>query len=262
MKYFTVDADNNKSPIISSFVKTGVAILVGLIVFFGTIVIVPAGFSGVITRFGAINRVAKPGLTFKMPILEGVVKMDTRTQKDQVEAQSASKDLQTVKGTIAVNYHLNGSDATTVFQNIGVDYQDKVVSPAIQDTFKSITAKYTAQELIEKREEVRVLAQGELSTKLKQYFILVDNFNIVNFDFSDEYNKAIEAKQVAQQNLEKSKLEAQASVTQAQGQADSQKALKDSGALSMEYLQYLALTKWNGILPNYTGGNIPFVNIK
>lgn len=262
MNFLRKDESGDTVPVISSFIKAGCLGILGLILFFGTVVIVPAGFSGVITRFGAINRVAKPGLTLKMPLLEGMVKMDTRTQKDQVEAQSASKDLQTVKGTIAVNYHLNGSDATTVFQNIGVDYQDKVVSPAIQDTFKSITAKYTAQELIEKREEVRVLAQNELSTKLKQYFILVDNFNIVNFDFSDEYNKAIEAKQVAQQNLERAKLEAQASVTQAQGQADSQKALKDSGSLSAEYLQYLALTKWNGILPNYTGGNIPFVNIK
>lgn len=258
MKYI----DQEGGVIISSFTKTGIFVLLVLIVLFGTPVFINAGFSGVITRFGAINRVAKPGLSFKIPLFEHVVTMDTRTQKDQVDASAASKDLQTVKSTVAVNYHLNGADATTVYQNIGVDYQDKVVSPAIQDTFKSVTAQYTAQELIEKREEVRTVAQAELETKLKKYFVVVDNFNIVNFDFSVEYNTAIEAKQVAQQNLEKATLEAKTAVTQAQGQADAQKALKDSGALSPEYLQYLALKTWNGILPQYTGGQIPFVNIK
>lgn len=239
----------------------GIGAFIVLILFFSTFRTIGAGEVGVITTFGAVSRVASPGLTVVVPLIQGVSVMDTRTQKDQVDASAASKDLQEVKSTIAVNYHLDGQHALDVFQRIGPDYQDKVVSPAIQDTFKSITAKYTAGDLIAEREAVRLLAGQELTEKMKPYNIIVDNFNIVNFDFSADYNNAIEAKQVAQQNLEKAKLEAEASVTQAQGQADSQKALKDSGALSAEYLQYLALTKWNGVLPQYTGGTIPFVNI-
>lgn len=225
--------------------------------------IIGAGSVGVITQFGAINRVANPGIVLKLPLVEWVHGMDTRTQKDQVDAQAASSDLQIVKSTIAVNYHLDGSHATDVYQRIGTDYQDKVVSPAIQDTFKSITAKYTAQELITQREAVRALAGQELTDKMKPYNIIVDNFNIVNFDFSADYNTAIEQKQVAQQNLEKAKIEAETALTQAQGQANAQKALKDSGALSPEYLQFLAINKWQGGLPTYWGGTaLPFIDVK
>jgi regulator of protease activity HflC (stomatin/prohibitin superfamily) len=227
----------------------------------GAWAIISAGNVGVITRFGAVNRVATPGLILKVPLVDWVIEMDTRTQKDQVDAQAASQDLQVVKSTIAVNYHLDGTKALDVFQNIGTDYQDKVVSPAIQDTFKATTAKYTAQDLISKREEVRAIAEKELTIKMTPYNIKVDNFNIVNFDFSADYNTAIENKQVSQQNLEKAKIEADTALTQAQGQANAQKALKDSGALSPEYLQYLALTKWNGILPTVTGSGVPFISI-
>ena len=228
-----------------------------------------AGEVGVVTSFGAVNRVANPGVVIKIPLVEWVTPMDTRTQKDQVDAKSASKDLQTVTSTIAINYNLDGARAKDVYQNIGTNYQDKIVSPAIQDTFKSVTAQYTAEELITKREEVRSSAEKQLKDKLAVFDIVVNNFNIVNFDFSPEFNAAIEAKQVAQQsvetakqNLEKIKVEAEQALAQAQGQADAQKALANTGSLSPEYLQYLALTKWDGKLPTYSGGTIPFVNIK
>ncbi len=230
--------------------------------------IVGAGHVGVVTRFGAVNRVAYPGVVIQMPLFEYVHQMDTRTQKDQVDAQAASKDLQSVKSTIAVNYHLDGSKAVEVYQNIGEDYQDKVVSPAIQETFKSITAKFTAEELITEREQVRQNAQDLFSQKMVPYHIQVDNFNIVNFDFSPEFNTAVEAKQVAQQSVEKAKLdlqriqvEADQAKQQAQGQAEAQAALKNNGALSPEYLNYLAINKWDGHLPNVTGNGVPFINI-
>lgn len=254
------------------WIKLVGAIFVGAVVLFpglGFWSIVSAGSVGVVTQFGAINRVVNPGIVFKLPLVESVHGMNTRTQKDQVEAQAASKDLQIVKSIVAVNYHLDGTKATEVFQQIGTSYQDIVVSPAIQDIFKASTAQYTAEELITKRETAREYAEQELTKKLKVYNIIVDNFNIVNFDFSPEFNTAIEQKQVAQQQvetakqtLEKIKIEAEQAKSQAQGQADAQKALKDTGALSSEYLQYLALTKWNGILPTYTGGTIPFINLK
>ncbi len=251
-------------------VVTGlIAVIVGLAIFFSSWFTVAAGEVGVVTRFGAVNRVVGPGFGTKFPFVESVAMMDTRIQKDQVEAQAASKDLQIVKSTIAVNYHLNGSHATDVYQQIGQDYQDKVISPAIQDTFKAVTAQFTAEQLIDQREQVRSSAQQELVIKLTPYNIVVDNFNIVNFDFSADFNTAIEQKQVAQQQVEtakqtlaKTQVEAQTAVAQAEGQAKAQAALKDSGALTPEYLQYLALTKWKGDLPTYWGGNaLPFINV-
>lgn len=248
--------------------KTVVLVILGLIIFFGSWFTIGAGEVGVVKRFGAVNRVAYPGIGFKIPLIENVVSMDTRTQKDQVDAAAASQDLQTVSSTIAVNYHLESDKAVIVYQNVGENYQDKVVAPAIQNTFKAVTAKFTAEQLIQNREEVRQQAEEQLKKQLTPYNIIVENFNIVNFNFSPEYNQAIEAKQVAQQSVQtanqvliRTKVEADTAVAQAKGQADAQAALKNTGALTSEYLQYLAVNKWNGILPNVTGNGIPFVNI-
>ena len=160
---------------------------------------VEAGQIGVVTRFGAVNRVAYPGINIKLPFIEKVVPLSIRTQKDEVPATAMSENLQVVTSLIAVNYHLDGSRAEEVYQNIGSNYAEIIVAPAIQNTFKAVTAKFTAEELITKRDEVRKLAEEELTKQLEPYFIVVENFNIVNFDFSAEYQNAIEAKQVAQQ---------------------------------------------------------------
>lgn len=230
--------------------------------------IVPAGSVGVVTRFGAVNRVVYPGLGMKIPLVEWVVQMDVRTQKDEVDTSAASKDLQVVTSTIAVNYHLDGKYAVDVYQNIGRRYTDIVIAPAIQNVFKATTAKFTAEQLITNREAVRIQAEAELAKQLEPYHVIVENFNIVNFDFSPEFNAAIEAKQVAQQQVETSKqrlaqaeVDAQTVLAQAKGQADAQAMLNSSGALTPEYLRYLALTKWNGILPTVTSGAIPFIDV-
>jgi regulator of protease activity HflC (stomatin/prohibitin superfamily) len=230
--------------------------------------VVPAGYVGVVTRFGAVHRVVPPGLGVKIPFVEAVHEMSVQTQKDEVDATSASSNLQTVTALIAVNYRLDGQFASTVYQTIGKNYQDIVVAPSIQNAFKSATAKYTAENLIKMREQVRLDAEGELQKQLEPYHIIVENFNIINFDFSPEYNASIEAKQVMEQNvqtakleLEKAKVSAEQRVVEAQGQADAQKALKDSGALTPEYLQYLFLTQWDGNLPEVISGTTPVFDI-
>jgi regulator of protease activity HflC (stomatin/prohibitin superfamily) len=242
-------------------------ILVAIALFFMSINRVDAGYVGVITRWGAVNRVVYPGISWKIPIAEGIRKMDVRTLKDQVDVAAASKDLQTVTSTVAVNYHLDGQYAAAVYQSVGMHYQDILIAPAVQNIFKATTAKYTAEELITKREQVRLDSEKALETQLLAYHVIVENFNIVNFDFSPEFNAAIEAKQVAQQQVEtakqllaKAQIEAQTAVAQAQGQADAQAALKNTGALTPEYLEYLALTKWNGVLPIVTSGT-PFIDV-
>jgi prohibitin 2 len=242
--------------------------LIVIVVLLFTFFIVPAGSVGVVTRFGAVNRVAYPGMGMKIPLVEWVVRMDVRTQKDEVATSAASRDLQVVTSTIAVNYHLDGQYAVDVYQNIGRRYTDIVIAPAIQNVFKATTAKFTAEQLITNREAVRIQAEEELAKQLAPYHVIVENFNIVNFDFSPEFNAAIEAKQVAQQQVETSKqrlaqaqVDAQTALAQAKGQADAQAMLQSSGALTEAYLRYLALTKWNGILPTVVGGAIPFIDI-
>ena len=228
--------------------------------FFTSFTIVGAGSVGVVTRFGAVNRVVNPGLNFKIPLIEGIAIMETRTQKEQVDARAASKDLQEVKSTIALNFHLRAEKAVVVYQNIGILYRERIIDPAIQEAFKATTAEFTATELITKREAVKQKALKHLKERLDIFNVVVDDFNIVNFDFSDDFNQSIEQKQVAQQNYEKARIEATTATTQAQGQADAQKILKDSGSLSPEYLQFLSIQKWDGKLPNATSGT-PFINI-
>lgn len=240
----------------------GILVVLLILPYFGVWATVGAGHVGVVTRLGAVNRVVNPGFVFKLPLVENVHEMETRTQKEQVDAASASKDLQQVSATIALNFHLRGEKAVVVYQNVGEDYINRIVAPAMQESFKATTAKFTAEDLIGKREAVKQLAYAELKTRLDKYNIVVDDFNIVNFDFSKDFNNAIEQKQVAQQDLERAKTEASTAVAKAQGQADAQKRLKDSGSLSPEYLQFLAVQKWNGKLPTVVGnGGTPFLNI-
>jgi regulator of protease activity HflC (stomatin/prohibitin superfamily) len=183
----------------------------GVLAFFALLTIllsvytVPAGSVAVVTHFGAAVRVSQPGLNWKIPFVEGRTNMSIRTQKDEVDAGAASKDLQQVTSTIAVNYHLDGVHAMDVYKTLGTKYQDIVISPATQNVFKSITAQYTAEELITKRNEVRLAAEKALGDQLAPYYVIVDNFNITNFDFSQEFNQAIEAKQVANQAVETAK---------------------------------------------------------
>lgn len=246
--------------LVSILAMVGVLIFLLIVPFFGAWRTVGAGKVGVVTRLGAVQRVVNPGFVLKIPIIEVVTIMETRTQKEQAEASAASKDLQEVRSTVALNYHLRGEKAVEVFQNIGEEYKVRIVDPAIQEAFKATTAKFTAEELITKREAVKDLAFEELKVRLEKDNIVVVNFNIVNFDFSEDFNYAIEQKQVAQQNLERARLEAQTAKTQAEGQAQAQKALKETGSLSPEYLEFSALQKWNGILPVYTSG-VPFITI-
>lgn len=238
----------------------GAAVIVVIALFSSCFAVVEAGSVGVITRFGAVNRVVNPGLNFKVPFIEGVTLMETRTQKEQVDARAASKDLQEVQSTIALNFHLRAEKAVVVYQNIGSLYKERIIDPAIQEAFKATTAKFTATELITKREAVKQEALSHLKERLNVFNVIVDDFNIVNFDFSQDFNQSIEQKQVAQQNFERARIEATTATTQAQGQADAQKILRDSGSLTAEYLQFLAVQKWDGKLPSATSGT-PFINI-
>ena len=246
-----------------------VAVLLVVWLVYLSIYTVPAGFVGVVTRFGAVQRIVRPGFGIKIPLVEDVVKMDVRTQKDQTDATADSIDLQAVTSTIAVNYNLDPQYASQVYSSVGTDYADILIAPAIQNIFKATTAQFTAEQLIDQREAVRSKAEASLKSQLAQYHVIVLNFNIVNFNFSDQFNQAIEAKQVAQQQVEtakqllaKAQVDAQTAVAQAQGQADAQKALKDAGSLTPEYLEFLAIQKWNGSLPSVvTGGATPFIDL-
>jgi len=260
--------DTGKSNIKNIVIVGGIA-LFGIILITNTIVTIPVGKIGIKTQFGAIKgNTLEAGLNFKIPFIQKVSEMNCQIQKIEIDASAASKDMQTVTSKIAVNYSIDKNIATTLYKEIGLKYQDIIISPTIQEVIKGVTAQYTAEELITKRSDVSTKISENLITKLESKGITISGVNIINFDFSTEYNKAIEAKSVAQQStlkaqqdLERIKVEAEQTITKAKAEAEAMRLQKQE--LTPELIQKQAIEKWNGILPTTTAGqSIPFINIK
>jgi prohibitin 2 len=251
-------------------IATGILLLVIVGLGFQSFKVVGAGERGVVfnTLEGGVQpRVLNEGLQFKLPFVEDIIPVNVQVQKSQTDASAASKDLQVVKSTIALNFHIDPSKANVVYQDIGIDFKSRIIDPQVQESVKAVTAQYTAEELITKRALVRDDIKDALTTRLRTFNIIVDEFNIVDFSFSDEFNKAIEAKQTAEQNalkarrdLDRIKIEAEQTVTRAKAEADAQRL--QSVTITPILLQLRAIEKWNGILPQVTGGAMPFIDAK
>jgi regulator of protease activity HflC (stomatin/prohibitin superfamily) len=235
--------------------------ILAIIVLTQSISIVSAGHTGVVLTFQQVQgTVLSEGLHFKIPFAQQVVQVDNRVQKAEATCSSASKDLQTISSVIAVNYKVLNDSSASVYKNIGRNYVDVIITPAIQESVKSVTARYTAEELITKRQQVSEEMREELKVKISSYGIEIQVFNIISFDFSAEYNAAIEAKQTAQQNalkaeqdLQRVKVEAEQTVARAQAEADSYK-LK-SQEITPEILLMNYIDKWDGKLPTMVTGD-------
>lgn len=235
-------------------------IIIAIIVITQTFTLIPAGSSGVVLNFGGVTgKVLSEGLHIKAPIVQQVVIINNQVQKSEVEASSASKDLQTIVDVVSVNYRVGRDSSAFVYQNIGKKVHDVIIAPAIQESVKSVTAKYTAEELITKRQQVGLEMKLELQDKVEPFGIVVEAFNIVNFEFSKEFNNAIEAKQTAQQqalkaeqDLTRIKIEAEQIKTKAAAEAESNKLKNQS--ITSDILKMLAIEKWDGKMPAYYGG--------
>ncbi|MFN3740607.1 MAG: prohibitin family protein [Thermodesulfovibrionales bacterium] len=238
-------------------------------------VIVGAGERGVVLNFGAVqDYVFDEGLHLRIPIVQKVVIMDVKVHKSQTDAEAASKDLQDTHSTIAVNYHIFPEKANWVYQNIGKEYKERIIDPAVQEVVKAVTARYTAVELITQREKVRAEIMELLKKRLIAYNIVVDDFSIVNFKFSQQFTQAIEAKQTAEQlalkaqrDLERIKIEAEQKITQARAEAEALRLQKQNVTPELVKLRMIeaslkAIEKWDGHLPKVTAGAVPFIDIK
>ena len=231
---------------------------------------VNAGERAILLTFGNPNMIPNSeGLHFKAPLIQSVVIMDIKTQKYEADLAAASKDLQDVATKIALNYHLDEGRVPEIYKSIGINYADKVIMPIEQETNKAITAQYTAEELITKREEVRTKMRDALIEKLVSRGIIIEEMSIINFKFSDSFTTAIENKVTAEQNalgaknkLEQVKFEAQQRVSEAQGKADAMRIEIQALQTNPQILQLRAIEKWNGNLPLVTGtGGTPFIDI-
>ena len=246
---------------VRKIVTTVIIVFVLLIVLFNSFTTVKAGHSGVVTTFGKVSDgVLSEGLHFKIPFIQDIILVDNRVQKAEASCSSASKDLQTVSSTIAVNYKVLNGYSASVYKNIGMDYEAVIITPAIQECVKAVTAKFTAEELITNRQNVGDQMMELLKEKIGEYGIEIQIFNITAFDFTDEYNAAIEAKQTAQQNalkaqqdLQRIKVEAEQTIAKAQAEAEAYRLKSEQ--LTPEILISNYIEKWDGKLPTMVSGD-------
>jgi prohibitin 2 len=244
-----------KAAILASFL-----LIVALIGSLSTI-IVPAGNVGVVTAFGEVQEgTLAPGLHFRAPFINAVHLVTTRVQPHAFsEIDAASAEYQTVKLTGVMNYHIDGTFASDLYQRVGDDFAAKVLDPAFNDYIKTVVPSYGISEILGKRDEIRQRAKADLQANLSQYHIIVDDIYIANIAFSPEYEAAIEAKQVAQQQVQTeqqvlaqrtiqaqqqvatAKGNAEATIENAKGQATANKLLSDS--LTPALVQYTLIQK-------------------
>jgi len=231
--------------------------------------VISAGHVGVVTQFGKVqDQTLDEGLHLKSPLSQ-VRKFSVQTSKVETSAAAASKDLQTVAATIAVNYRLKADTVADLYQNVRGGFELTLAAPAIQEVVKSVTAQYTADELITKRAEVSELMKSRLDERLTDY-ATIETVSITNFDFSDSFNRAVEAKVTAEQDalasknkLEQTKYEAEQTVVRAKAEAESLRIQADALASNNELVSLEAVRKWNGVLPSYVAGDsLPFLQIR
>src|SRR5687767_9862702 len=276
----------SRIPRFSGVNKVGIAFVVIVVIIIivitsQSIATVQAGYRGVVLYLGAVeDRVLGEGFHFRIPFVEQVVQMEVCTQKFQAAVSAESKDLQEVRSTIALNYRIDPQQVNMIYQQLGVNYQDRVISPTIQESVKASVAKFNAEELITQRETAKDAIAQTIRTTLSANNLVVQNVFITDFQFSSSFSDQIEQKVVAfqkflteQNNLRAIEVVANQTVAQAEGQAraNAARASGESQAIqiiteqlreSPEYLQWQAITKWNGQMPYALGSSgVPFFQL-
>ena len=265
-------------------VTIGVIILILIgVMGFASVKIVDAGHRGVLLHWNAVDLTQPPleeGLHFVIPFQDDVVNIEVRTLKYEKETRSASKDLQTVETTVTVNYHPDKESVHRLYKNLGLDYENRIIQPAIEETVKQVTANYNAEELITKRPLVKSDIETSIRDRLGQFDIVTEVISITDFEFSPLFAQAIEAKVEAEQNALKAENDlrrievearqreanavgvANANIAEAKGEAEAISIINKALAENPNYLEWLKTKEWDGKLPLVVGeGGTPFIRI-
>ena len=262
----------------------GIIILIIIGVVIGSSVqIVDAGFRGVLLHWNAVDLTAPPldeGLHFVVPFQDSVVELEVRTLKYTKSTTSASQDLQTVSTEITVNYHPEPNSVNYLYKEVGLDYENRIIQPTVEEVVKQVTANYNAEELITKRPQVKQDIQNEITARLADFNITTEIVSITDFQFSILFAQAIESKVEAEQralkaenDLKRIEVEArqfeaqavgiaQANIAEASGEAEAINIINQALANNPYYLEWLKIQKWDGILPLVVGQDgTPFIQI-
>lgn len=250
---------------VSKIIIIAAIVLVSIFILANCFTIVDAGHTGVVVTLGKVNEgVLQEGIHFKAPFVQKIVKIDNRIVKLEVDTEAFSKDLQTVTTTIAINYRVDTDKSYSIYKNIGANYEGVLVTPAVNEVLKAITAKYTAEESVTNRTLISEGLIVGLNEKLNNIGLYITDVNIINFDFSEAFIDAIEEKQVAEQKLLKAETEKQTAITNAEAQAQTIKIKADAEAeannkikesLNDDIIRSKFYDKWDGKLPEAMGSD-------
>jgi prohibitin 1 len=244
-----------------------IAALVGL----SSYVIINPGQAGVLSTLGkARDGVLLEGVHFKPPLVSNVDIYDLTVQKFEVPAQSSTKDLQQLTASFAINFRLDPLQVVAIRRTQGTlqNIVSKIIAPQTQESFKIAAARRTVEEAITKRDELKKDFDEALGERLEKYGIVVLDTSVVDLNFSLEFSRAVEEKQIAEQRAQRAvyiareaEQEAEATINRAKGQAEAQRLLRET--LTAELLQKQAIEKWDGKFPQVLGGNgaVPFLNL-
>ena len=258
-------------------------IVIGVVTAAASVKIVDAGHRGVLLHWNAVDITIPPldeGLHFVVPFADDVVNIEVRTLKYEKSTTSASKDLQTVATQVTVNYHPGKETVHFLYRDIGLDYENRVIQPAIEETVKQVTANYNAEELITKRPQVKADIQTEITGRLNEFNLVTEIVSITDFEFSPLFSQAIESKVEAEQKAQKAENDlirievearqreaqaqglAAANIAEANGEAEAIKIINQALAQNPNYLEWLKTQAWDGKLPLVVGeGGTPFIQI-
>lgn len=259
-----------------------ILIIIGIVAS-ASVKIVDAGHRGVLLHWNAVDLTNPPldeGLHFVVPFQDEVVDIEVRTLKYEKETRSASKDLQTVETTVTVNYHPDREAVHRLYKNLGLDYENRVIQPAIEETVKQVTANYNAEELITKRPLVKQDIESSIRERLSQFEVVTEVISITDFEFSPLFSQAIESKVEAEQkalkaenDLRRIEVEARqreanaiglanANIAEAKGEAEAIAIINKALSENPNYLEWLKTQAWDGKLPLVVGeGGTPFIQI-
>ncbi|KAF0124666.1 MAG: hypothetical protein FD189_2514 [Elusimicrobia bacterium] len=255
-------------------VLAGMIGLFVLMLFLSAYYIVKPGEVTVKTRLGKIVDSYDEGIHFKMPFMEDITRFSIQIQRADIKTQAFSQDLQTMNTHLVVNHRIQKGTVVSIFRNLGPNYVNTLVDPTVQEIFKSIAAKFSAEKIIGERALLVREINEAAKEKLMEREIIVTDISVVDLTFTAQFLGAVEDKQVAEQQaqmagrlVEKSKREAESMIAKAKGEAESLRLQREQVSPQMIELrkveaQLKAIEKWNGVLPHYTGGGaVPFISM-
>ncbi|MBI4801700.1 MAG: prohibitin family protein [Elusimicrobia bacterium] len=253
---------------------TAVAVVAVIMLVFMSYFVVAPGEVAIKTRLGKVIDSYEEGLHFKLPLIESITLFSIQIQRADIKTQAFSKDLQTMNSHLVVNHRIQKGTVVSIYRNLGSRYVETVVDPYVQEIFKSIAAKFSAERIIADRnllvEEINAVAKEKL---MKQEIIVTD-ISVVDLDFTEQFLRAVEDKQVADQQaqmaaklVEKAKRDAEQQIAKSRGEAEALRMQREQVTPTLIELrkvdaQLKAIEKWNGVLPGYVGAGVPFISIE